>query len=386
MRIWFGIIICIGLVGYSGFSVSATGFELDKAELGEEWNEGEANQSILRINNSGSWDDLHLKLSGKFYVVPVEDHFSSLNARFVLPNITEDFDMKVGYDWDDDYQIYSAGMNYNFKPFSKTTLDLGFKMEERQPEFDRGCPYRFNNETLAFSWEKQPWEYRVKLARNDKEYYRKDPQYTCLKYELEEDIGWQLRPNVEIQLEYHEDSGKYPAANSTDFWKQEWVIQGKHNIDKKWQYDWEYSKLYWERGYEPYRDNQKIQFRAHTKLNPAISLVGGWVCRDLHYYSAEQDYSEPGVYFHPETDLKSRVENKLSLELQFKNSPYVWELGSFIGDFHYKSNPTNDKTRSGIYGSFLWKFKQMELSVKAAPAGDLSTSDAYYQLKIIYIP
>jgi hypothetical protein len=387
MRKLFGVIIFIGVIVCDSLVVAASGMELDKAMLDLKWTEGETTtQSILHLETSGDWDWLSLGILGKFYVVPIENCYSSLNSKLVFPKLNEDLIFRVGYDWDDKYQIYNAGVNYSCQPLQQTALEIGYKAEERHPELDTGCPYSLNDEMVRFTWKDKPWQYSFKLTRNDKEYYQNYPQWTSLKFQLGQSIAWHPQPNIQLQLEYQEDTGDYPAACDKDFWKEAWGLKGEYANRSEVHYSWEYSKLDWERGFEPYRNDQQIKLKLQSKLNPTTKVIIGAVCADLNYDSQEQDYDEPGTYYLPETDLKSRVVSKIGVEVQFNWAPYTLEIGSFLGKVDYDSKLVTDTIRFGIYGSLDWKLHQMELSLKFAPAGDLSQTDAYYQLAVIYKP
>jgi hypothetical protein len=386
MRILFGVIAFIGIIVGDSLVMAAPGLRLDKVMLEQQWTEGEASQSILHLGASSNWDGLSLGLLGKFYVVPIEDRYSSLNARLVFPKLNEDLVFRVDYDWDDKYKIYGTGVNYSCQPFQQTALEVGYKAEERCPELLTGCPYRLNDEMIGFTWEDKPWQYSFKLTRNDKEYYQNYPQYTLLKYQLGQAIGWHLRPNMRLQLEYQEDTGDYPAAGYKDFWKEAWTLKGEYGNSAKSHYSWEYSILDWDRGFEDYRDDQQINLKLRSELNSTTKVIFGAVYADLKYDSPEQDYSEPGVYYHPETDLNSRVVSKIGVEFQFNMTPYTLELGTFVGSFNYDSDSVVDTIRSGIYGTLGWQLHQVEFSLKVAPAGDLAHTDAYYQFEITYKP
>ena len=387
MRILFRMVIFMAVISWGNFTVAAHGLELDKAALVQEWNEGEETQTMLHLNADGDWKQLKLDLTGKFYLAALEDRYSAVAAKLLFPQLTENLVFKMDYAWDDKYKIYGADLLYNWQPFERIKLAFDYQAEERRPELASGCPYRLNAEGVGLAWEEKPWEYRFKLTRNDKEYYLKYPQYTALKYQLRQEFGWCPLPTMQLQLEYNEDTGDYPAASYKDFWKEEWALKGKHNSDhSKWQYNWEYSKLGWEKGFKHYRDKQQVQFKMNTKVTPATTMILGVNVADLDYYSPDQDYSEPGVYYHPETDLKSRVDSKIGAEFQLEHKPYSWEIGSFIGNTDYDSDLAADVVRMGIYCTFAWKIHQVKLSLKAAPNGDLSRQDAYYQFEIVYKP
>jgi hypothetical protein len=378
------MVVSLGFLG-GNLVMAAPGMTVNKIAIAEEWLEGEANKSTIRLNTDGEWDWLHMKLSGKFLIKPFKDQYSSFDAILMLPELNDGLNFRAGYDWNEKYKICNAGVNYSFQPFEQLAFSLGYQAEERRPELITGVPYRLNNELIALTWELKPWKYSFKLTRNDKEYFE-DPQYTSLKYQLSEEISWYPWPNMQFRLVYHESTGDYPAASYKDFWKEEWVIKGGYDTQTNWQYDWEYSNTDWERGFDPYRAGRKVQLKIGKKLNPGAKIIFGATYRDLDYYSAVQDYSEPGVYFRAETDLKSRVESKLGLEFQFSYPHYSWEVGAFLGDIDYDSDLAGDRRDTGIYGIFVWKLRLAELLIKAAPSGDLSSRDAYYQIEIVYKP
>jgi hypothetical protein len=383
MRILSWTLFGIGFVLYGSLAARAAGMELNRVTAAEEWKEGEASKATLRLNADGEWDWLRLGLAGKFFITPLDDQYSSLEGKLVLPAIANDLAIKTGYEWNKKYTIYDVGIDYGFQPLKPVSIQFGYQTEERIPELVTGCPYDLNNEFIACTWEQESWKYSFKLTRNDKNYFQ-DPQYTSLKYQLTEKLNYSPWPAINFQIEYNEGTGDYIAASYKDYWKQEWAVKGGYETQSHWQYDWEYSKLYWERGFEAYRSDQKVQLKAGKRLNPNTKIMLSAICYDLNYFSAAPDYSEPGVYNPIETDVKSRVVNKLGLEIQFQFPHYSWQVGSFLGNFRYDAGYTMERT--GIYGTFTWKLRQVDLSLKAAPVGDNITQDAYYKLEIAYRP
>ncbi|HBF37624.1 MAG TPA: hypothetical protein DDW50_09915 [Firmicutes bacterium] len=385
MRKLILILAEIGLVLYSDPIAVAWGPELNEASLSQEITEGERAENILRLNGGIEGDWLKLGLNGKFLIKPLEDEYSSCGVNFIFPGISNNLVLKTDYDWDEKYKVGNAKLNYSFNPFQSTELGISYLTEKRDPELSSGCPYWLNSESIDFVWQPKPWKYSFNLARNDKDYYE-DSQYTSLKYQLGEAIAWHPRPNLGCQLEYQENTGDYATSGYKDFWKEEWIFDSDYQSKAKWQYELEYRKMYWERGYEPYRSSYKLQFKMGRNLNTVFKLNFGASLQDLNYFSQTQDYSEPGVYNPIERDLKSRVVSKFGMELQADDSDFSWKVGPFWGLTRYASALVKDVNRLGVYGTIIWKFQYIELSLKLAPTGDLLTQDSYYQIEITYKP
>ncbi len=385
MKTIISVIAGIGMLFFITFTSTASGLELNKVSVSQERAEGEPGETILRLNGDAGWDWLHLGLTGKFFLVPIEDKYSSCNVKFTFPEFCKKLVFKAGYDWDDKYKIYNGKINYSFSLLKTIRMEIGYQNEERNPELDTGCPYRLNNESIALTWRQKPWEYSFNLKRNDKDYYE-DAQYTSLKYQLGEALTWHPQTNMQLQIGYEESTGDYKTSGYKDYWKEEWIAEGKYQSKAKWRYEFKYQKLFWERGYEPYRSSYKLQLKMGRNINPTAKLTFSTSYQDLNYYSASQDYGEPGIYYKVERDLKSRIESRTGMELQFDYSELTWKIGPFWGHTEYDSSLVKEIDRLGIYAIVTWSYRNLELSLKMAPRGDLSTQDDYYQMEIVYKP
>jgi hypothetical protein len=285
MRILFWIFMLIGLTTFNNLVEASPGMELKKVALDLQWTEGEAPDSTMHLTSKGDWDWLRLGLTNKFYLTPVEDKYSSFDSSMVFPEFTADLCYSLGYSWNDKYKIYDTGIDYSCKPLQKLRLDCGYKIEERKPEKTSGSPYQLNTEIIGFVYRSIPWEYSFKLLRNDKE-YPEDPQYTSLKIKLNQGLGWRPLPGFQLELAYQEETGDYFSKNLNDYWKEEWTLKGEHNKFAKWQYGLEYSKLNWERGFDPYRADQQLKLKMQSKGNSITKVLIGVVYADRDYYSA----------------------------------------------------------------------------------------------------
>ncbi len=371
------------LTSSATWAVSELG--VNRVSLSQEYSEGDPTPAILRFNGGAAWDWLKIGLTSKLLLNPVEDTYSSWDLKFIFPELSKTLVVKTGFDWNDRYKIHNEKVNYKFFPLKTVQMEIGYQNEEREAELATGCPYRLNNQSFALNWQPKTWKYTLNLTRNDKDYYE-DAQYTSLKYQLTETLTWYLRRNIELKVGYEENTGDYITSGYKDFWKKEWSFDGKYKSKSKWHWELDYRKLFWERGYEPYRSSHKLQIKMGRSLNQTAKVTFNTTYRDLNYYSTSQDYSEPGVYYKVENDLKSRVETKTGMELQLNTSNFTWKLGPFWGHTDYDSASAKDVNRMGVYATIVWSYRNFEVTLKMAPRGDLLTQNEYYLMEMAYKP
>jgi hypothetical protein len=385
MKVIISVVIGICSIIFPTLTTTAWGFELHNVSIAQERREGEPIERILRINGDTGWDWLRLGLKGKFLLAPVEDVYSTCNIQLNSPEFCKNLVFDSSYDWNDKYKIYNGKINYSFSPLKTLRIKTAYQNEKRTPEKATGCPYLSNYESVALTWQQKPWKYSFNLARNDKDYYE-DAQYTSLKYQFDQTLTWHPQTNVQLQVGYAENTGDYKTSSYKDFWKEEWIFNSTYKSKTKWRYEFEYRKLYWERGYELYRSSSKMQLKIGRKMNSTIQIAFNASFRDLDYFSGTPDYTEPGVYYMAEKDLKSRTESKAGLQLQIDYSNWTLEMGPFWGYTDYDSSSVKDTNRLGLYAVMSRSYHNFEFSLKLAPGGDFSTQNAYYQLEVAYKP
>jgi hypothetical protein len=389
VRILFGWVCILGwLLGMSGPAAAAPDVYLEKVALTSEWVADGDNTTVFNLASRGDWDWILVKLNGKFYSPLAQENYSSAGASLTFPKFSKDFGLNLSQEWNLDYKIISSGWGYHWTPFPGLKTGINYQASSRKAADGEESENRFasDSETISLGYKWDCLNYDLKFSRAAKD-YPVDNTYTSLKLQLDQGVVWQVAPETQLKLLYREDTGDYPNYKDLgmNYWKDEWALQGQFGRIERGRWDWEYARLNWVKWMFPYRNDQHLKLRFDSQLTPVSELSIQVILADLNYIYVQDD-CEPGDTSDEDQDLKSRVEKKLGLEYIHDFSPFSVEVGYFGGSFDYKAESAADTLKSGFYSVLRFKGKQFEISLKAAPGGDLQRNDGYFQLKVEYQP
>jgi hypothetical protein len=367
---------------------AASGVSLEKVALASEWVEDGASKTAFNLSSRGDWEWIVVKMTGKFYCPLAQENYSSAGVSLIFPELSRNLEVTLGQQWNLDYKTISSGFDYHWNPLPELSTGVNWEGNWRNAANGEESKYRFaaNSETVRLGYQWECLNYNVKLSRAAKD-YPEDDIYTSLKLRIDQGVVWQMSPETRFKLLYREATGDYPnyKEREMNYWKDEWTLQGQFGRVERGRWDWEYGWMNWDKGMFPYRSDQHVKVKFNSKITEASEVRFQAIVADLNYCS-ELDFYEPGDIIEADENLNSRVEKKLGLEYIYDFSPFSVELGCFGQSLDYDSVKVNDILGTCFYGLLRFKSKQFEISLKAAPNGDLQRSSGYYDLKLEYKP
>ncbi|MGE5582365.1 MAG: hypothetical protein ACM3X9_07485 [Bacillota bacterium] len=389
MRVIFRISLFWIVFTITGSLVLANSrFQPTKTTLDSEWKEGETASTACSTGFVSSRDRLALGASARFYLQSPNEEYSKVDAWFAFPTISKRLKVDWNYQWNQDYYIETAGVEYRFGFWRHFDLDLKAETGLRNSADGQNSKYRYNmdRQSLNLDYTSHKWDYRFKFNRAAKD-YPVTTYYTSRKIQLDQGIKWRINPDLSMDLDYQESTGEYPYDTSLTWvsWKEKWTAAARYRFNDHFQLAFKSTMLDWDQGFNHYRDDRRLEMGLDWELSPVANLAAKLRVNALNFYSAVE-YYEPGDVVVGEDDLKSRSEIKLGVEYQYDWANFTIGIGYLMGNVDYKAEQAPDSQKSSFYSLFTWKRGKFTLKIKAAPNGDLEQNKGIYQVKLEYNP
>lgn len=355
----------------------------DRIILTSQWRTAETSNTVLKFNSkyNGEW----LELDWGFRIPDRldEDNYASVYSGFELPQIIPDLEFDLDYRWDDTYQIWTAGAAYHMQPSSAWEWGVGYGGGYRDGLDTGGSPYRyrFRKADAKLDFTQNPWSYSAGLSYTAKD-YPVTRYYTSERLALEQTIRWQPKRSSALYLSYLENAADYPCDESLtrSYFKTQWLLGGRYRFDEPWDLNWEVSSAQRNKGLNETSRTMSLDLSLRTRLGKGTTILRGGL--------ADRDYSTgatPGED-DPETDLKSRTEQKTTLTWSYPlGETFASEVGWFWIRLDYDGIFADDSSCTGWFTTLTWKPKPFQWVLRAAPWGDLNRRVGFYQVQVEYI-
>ena len=371
----FGWFVLFGMIINSGIAEASTGFLLEKSIWDYHWKEESNSYSNISLDSFGQWDWLELDLKTRIKLQQKEKELYSYGLKFSLPQLSDKLQYDLSYQGQGEDSLFKSGVEFNWKPFKgfKTRFDLNYTLDEGAT----GRESSLNEENLSLGYNKNPWEFKFKLYRSEKEYSKKiNDNY--LKYELREEFERKFK-SLNLGLVYHEVIGDYPNDNGLrDYWKAEYIAYLKFRQYRNLSWDCEYHYYTKETGYYPYLDKQSLKWGLNWQKGKWNSSLEYFIT-DYDYFATGYVYSDEGLLV--EEDAKNRREEKLSFQLKRSFEIFSFEIELFNGHKDFKLADKIDQTYTGLNLTLEWEFDKNAFQLDLSPWGTASNEAAVYSLK-----
>jgi hypothetical protein len=376
--------ILFGLLLLTASPVRAD-FDMEKLIMKVGSSEGKETEEDLYCYTDWHIKDVNLELTNKFSWPRNNVNYSKINLKTYF----EDYDQlhfKIDYQWNDRYRILVPEIDYDFTLGKNLTFRIDYKYQTRSPvsDEDRINKYAMETGIVKMKYERDAWNYFLKLLRTQKGYPNNQVK-DYDKNQLDQEIAWRITPDFKLGLSYFEAAGYFPDNINLDYWKSEMGIEGEYRINNQRQIFGYYSVREEEKGLVPYltRKNLKAKIRSKPLRDLDVNFRVGLA--DIDYYT-ELPYSDPDEFILEDEDLKSRFEKNAVVESCWKLRQYnlTFEAGLFWVDKQYDSSRAASVERSGLYTTIGWNPGKFGIKLELAPEGNVWRGSGFYQLKMEY--
>lgn len=355
----------------------------DRIVLTSRWQTDGTSTTVLKLNSEYNGEWLELDWDCRLPDRLDEDNYATVHCGFVSP-LMPDLGFDLDYRWNDTYRIWTAGAAYRLQPAPAWEWTAGYGGGYRDGLATGGSPYRyrFRKAEAILDYNQNPWSYSVGLFYHAKD-YPVTRYYTSERLVLEQTVRWQPKRSSALYLSYLENTADYPYDESLtrSYFKTEWLLGGRHRFDDTPDLSWEVSSSQRHKGLNETSGVRSLDLCLRSRLGKrmAFQFQGGFTDRD---YSKDAAPVEDD----PETDLKSRTEQKTTLTWSYSLGEAVAaEAGWFWIRFNYDEVFADDSSFTGLFTKVTWKPKPWQLVMKAAPWGDLNRRAGFYQVQVEYI-
>jgi len=364
---------------------AATSFAVEEIILNASGGESKEFKQSLIVDSYSNLEWLELDSALKLYLDANESSYRYLKLNLRLPEYLPLLKLNTDYQWNEKYEVFEYGFDFNWKPFKGFKLNLGVNSGAKDVfpgENDRYINH-WDEERLNLSYNNSGWFYKFKLTHLEKKYPHAS-YYSSEKFNLRQEIYSDVNSKLRLGIIYQEWTADYPWDTSLtrDYWKEEWELTGRYRQAKDFYWKWScYSKA-WDQGFDPYLDSRGYSLEANWWQRKVYNIALKYSYAELDYYSAAKIYSDEEEEY-LEEDLKSRTEQRLGLN--FRRFVGDFEFGSKVDllDKDYCSESVADTLTWGLTTSCKWQRDNFKTQLTLGPFNNNDTNSTY-QLKLSY--
>jgi hypothetical protein len=360
-----------------------------------DWREEEELRNKFDLNLRGKADWLRYDVAGSFYAPQPDSGDSALNVRLDFPRWNKNLKLHSGVKWNEDYRYFSERLYYRWLPSRDLHVDLDYTWQIREAERAESSRYEYhlNQEELSAYYLWETWRFFSSVLHAQKTYPAQSI-YTSTKWQLEEDLSWQCRDDLQLGFAYREVTGFYPFDKKInyDYWRCYYEFRSRFSPSPRNDFFGSYRISQWEKGLRPYRDDRKLKLSwTHDRPQKTRILVK-LELEDIGYLAdpddiqpvPDEDDEDEAEDEAAEEDYHSRRSAILSLEYRKTLSKFSWTTQVFFRRTDYRADAVPDSDASGVIVKLRWKQRPWELHSEWAPFGGSRSLTAYYRLKMVY--
>ncbi|HEX3046668.1 MAG TPA: hypothetical protein VHY08_18070 [Bacillota bacterium] len=376
------VVILLGLS--SSFPVCAqagTGFQLEKASLDYQWSDADqAWKSVYLVNSGADWEWLKLGFSEELDNPGAKNAESTLKLAIDFPKLWGRPGFDAQYSWDDRYLTLNTGVSYTpaFGDYFQAVLAYENQQKEGIITDSKEDSRQVDEASITLNLEYASWKYQIKYLGQINDYLNTQEK-NCTQTDLDQNITWRPRKDLNFKLYYQETTHNYPEDHSSNSWEAKYGLQGAWKVSERWQWFWDYYRLEEEKNVQ-IEERQSLSLELKSELDKNNQVIAQISSGDgISYF--DQEYQSQIPKDDPRLDLPPAAPTlKLTAKYLHKFGDYSVEFGSF-----YSEKKADTSFQTGVSASLDWKYQQLDLALKVASTTENNQSWQYnYGIKLSY--